>query len=134
VLIDTELSAMPVPDDFEAVICILRSDEGGRKTPARNGIRWDFNYAEEAPSENLYMIWPDFVDENGISLRKDMNLPLGVGLRARMTIVVDEMRHRVHRARIKVGTRFYCCEGPRRVAEGQVTKITGLFDDRAKPD
>jgi|HubBroStandDraft_5_1064220.scaffolds.fasta_scaffold416383_2 hypothetical protein len=123
---------MAVPDDFEAVICILGPDEGGRKSPAYNGMRWDLNYAEETPSENLYMIWPDFVDENGVSLRKDMSLPLGIGLRARMTIVADEMRYRVHRAKIKVGTRFYCCEGSKRVAEGQVTKITGLFDDRVK--
>jgi translation elongation factor EF-Tu-like GTPase len=123
---------MAVRDDFEAVIFVLRSDEGGRKIPARNGLRWDFTYAEEASSENLYMIWPDFVDENGVSLQKDMDLPVGVGLRARMTVVVDEMRERLHRAKIKVGTRFYCCEGSRRVAEGQVTKITGLFDDRVK--
>jgi translation elongation factor EF-Tu-like GTPase len=121
-----------IPDDFEAVIRIFRADEGGRKTPARNGIRWDLNYAEESPSKDLYMIWPDFMDENGNSLPKGANLETDVELHARMTIVNDEMRHKVHRARVKVGTRFYCCEGPRRVAEGQVTKITGLFDDRVK--
>jgi hypothetical protein len=76
------------------------------------------------------MIWPDFVDENGDSLPIDEPLPIGVNLVARMTIVVDEMRAKEHRKRLKVGSTFYCHEGNRRVAFGEVTKITGLFNER----
>lgn len=60
----------PFADDFEASIRILRTDEGGRTTAPFNGIRWDFNYADELPQVGLYMIFPDFVDEKGNSLPK----------------------------------------------------------------
>ena len=49
-----------------------------------------------------------------------------------MTVVMDEMRCKLHRARIREGVRFYCHEGAKRVAEGRVVKITGLFNERAK--
>jgi translation elongation factor EF-Tu-like GTPase len=119
-----------IPNDFEASIRILRFDEGGRKSPPFNGIRWDFNYANEQPSTGLFMIKPDFIDEAGNSLAIDSPLPIDIFLNARMTVLVDEMRAQVHRSRITVGTKFHCCEGPQRVAEGRVTRITGLFENR----
>ena len=76
------------------------------------------------------MIWPDFVDESDSSLPQDQPLPVGVNLKACMFVAVDEMREKQHRAHIEVGLKFYCHEGNRRVAEGIVTKITGLFDER----
>lgn len=76
------------------------------------------------------MIWPDFMDEEGKSMPTDKPLPIGVNMTARMTILVDEMRAEVHRKRLTVGSTFYCHEGPNRVAFGEVTKITGLFDER----
>ena len=33
---------------------------------------------------------------------------------------MDEMRCKLHRARIREGVRFYCHEGAKRVAEGRV--------------
>jgi len=119
-----------VADDFEAEIRILTEAEGGRKTSPFNGIRWDFSYASDDCSDQLYMIWPDFFSASGDSLPKDFPLPLSVELAARMVIVVDEMRDEVHRSRIKPGVEFYCHEGPRRVAVGRVTRITGLHKDR----
>lgn len=119
-----------IPDDFEVTIRIFTEDEGGRKTAPFNGIRWDLNYAEEPPAAGLYMIYPDFLGDDGHSLPVDQALPVDRPIRARMRILIDEMRAQVHRSRIKVGTRFYCCEGSRRVAEGQVTLITGLHIDR----
>jgi translation elongation factor EF-Tu-like GTPase len=124
------MRAQMIADDFEASIRILRFDEGGRKSPPFNGIRWDFNYANEQPSVGLYMIWPDFIDAAGNSVASDSPLPIDTALNARMTVLIDEMRAQVHRSRIAVGTKFYCCEGPKRVAEGHVTRITGLLLDR----
>ena len=120
------------PDDFEATIRILSTAEGGRATPAFNGIRWDLAYAEDDLSEGIWMIWPDFVDESHDSLPTDRPLPVGVDLPARMTVVSDAVRAQVHRQKIKIGTRFYCHEGAKRVAAGHVTRITGLFDERPK--
>jgi translation elongation factor EF-Tu-like GTPase len=120
-----------IADDFEATIRIFTEAEGGRKTPPFNGIRWDFSYAADNSLNQLYMIWPDFCAASGDSLPKDIPLPLAVELSARMFILSDEMRSQVHRARIKPGVEFYCHEGPKRVAVGRVTRITGLHNDRA---
>lgn len=119
-----------LPDDFEAVIRIYSQSEGGRMSAPLNGIRWDFAYAEDQPPGTLFMIWPDFHDEVGDSLPVDKPLPIGRELRARMTIVSDELRAELHRHRIQEGTRFYCHEGPKRVAEGRVVRVTGLFLER----
>jgi translation elongation factor EF-Tu-like GTPase len=120
-----------IADDFEATIRILTEAEGGRKTSPFNGIRWDFSYAADDSPEHLYMIWPDFYSATGDSLPKDLPLPLSVDIPARMIIVVDEMRDQVHRSRIKPGIEFYCHEGPKHVAVGRVTRVTGLYKDRA---
>jgi len=122
-----------IADDFEAIIRILTEAEGGRKTAPFNGIRWDFSYAADDSSEHLYMIWPDFYGPSGDSLPTDSPLPLGVELSARMTVLVDEMREQTHRDRIRPGVEFYCHEGPKRVAVGRVTRITGLHNARPKP-
>ncbi len=117
-------------DDFEAVIRIFSPAEGGRTTPLFNGIRCDFEYAEDPPHDTLYMICPDFMDENGDSRSNNFALPIGENLPARMMILSDELREQVHRERIAPGVRFYCREGPKRIAEGVVTRITGLFEPR----
>ena len=117
-------------DDFEAVIRIYRPDKGGRSTPAFNGIRWDSAYAEPGPQDTLYMIWPDFLSADGKSRTSDQPLPAGPDLPARMFIVVDEMRAKVHRGRLVPGVRFFCHEGGRKVAEGVVTRLTGLSGPR----
>lgn len=122
-------------DDFEATIRIYSAAEGGRRTPVLNGIRWDFAYAADEPPAALYMIWPDFyASASGQYLPADEPLPVGAELSARMLVVMDEMRAEVHRGRIAPGVRFFCHEGGRRVAEGVVTRITGMFAPReAKP-
>jgi hypothetical protein len=122
-------------DDFEASIRIYSDAEGGRRTPPFNGVRWDFVYAEGQPSDTLYMIWPDFFAfaSDGKSLPSDRQpLPIGVELSARMVVVMDEMREEVHRSRILPNVRFYCQEGGQRVADGVVTRITGLFETRGE--
>jgi hypothetical protein len=119
-------------DDFEADIRIYTQAEGGRRTPVFNGIRWDLAYAEDGPDPpSLYMVWPDFFAVGGRSLPTDQPLPVGPVLAARMYVLMDEMRAEVHRGRIAPGVRFFYHEGPKRVAEGVVTRITGLHAARA---
>ncbi len=115
-------------NDFEAVIRIFSEEEGGRKASVCNGIRWDFAYASDDQFITLYMIYPDFYDQEGRSLPEDQSLPTGVDLPARMFVLVKEMRD-LHRQRIRKGVRFYCHEGSRRVAEGVVTQIAGLLEE-----
>ena len=117
-------------DDFEATIRILRADEGGRSSRPRNGIRWDLCYASDDPQDGIWMIWPDFLDANGESRSEAEELPVDSPLPAKMLVVSDEIREEAHRHEITVGTRFYCHEGGRRVAEGVVTRITGLVRKR----
>ncbi len=116
-------------DDFEAQIRIYPPEEGGRKVPAFNRVRWDFCYADD-PEQALYMIWPDFCQPDGDSYPADQPLPTGVELPARMVILNQKLRAEVHQARLIPGVRFYCCEGRRHTAEGVVTRITGLHDPR----
>ncbi len=108
---------------FEAEITILTESEGGRRSPPHNGIRWDFTYAENNPENKMYMIWPEFVDDNGDAI--DRGVFLEGTLKARMHIVSEKMLP-LHVEKIHVGTEFYCMEGPKRVAHGVVTKVTGL--------
>lgn len=122
-------------DDFEARIVIYSLARGGRRTPALNGIRWDFGYDDpprmsliEAPIE-LFMIWPEFLDVAGNPIGADVPLPIEAPIRARMRILSHEMRVAVHRERIRPGVRFFCHEGARRVAEGVVTVLTNLMKD-----
>jgi hypothetical protein len=116
--------------DFEAAIRIYPPEEGGRREAAFNGIRWDFEYVDSLPDDPLFIIWPDFCDSQGNSLSSDQPLPVGVEMPARMLILNDELRINVHRSRIVPGAHFYCREGPYRVAEGVITRITGLFEPR----
>ncbi|MEX0320185.1 MAG: hypothetical protein AB3N21_19690 [Ruegeria sp.] len=111
------------PADFEAEIAILSSDQGGRNLPVHNFIRWDFGYAEDASPKEIYMIYPKFLDKDGLPIPEGISLD-GT-LMARMHIVVRETTD-YHRARISVGTRFNCHEGGRVVARGIVTKLLAL--------
>jgi hypothetical protein len=114
-------------DDFEAQIVILARTEGGRETPPRNGIRWDLMYEEDDCGDpHLYIIWPEFINEDGDALPRD--LPLSGTLQARMHILNDELAKSVHKGRVQVGTRFFMMEGAHKVARGTVSRVTGLAD------
>ncbi|WP_313145005.1 hypothetical protein [Stenotrophomonas sp.] len=115
-------------DDFEARIRLLAHEEGGRRHPAYNGIRWDFAYADASGEFELFMIFPEFLGEDSQPLAEDIALPVGPWLRARMRIVNRELRQTLHRDRIVEGVRFHCHEGPHVCAVGEVTRITGLHE------
>ena len=118
-------------DDFEAEVRLYPASRGGRQTPVANGIRWDFEYRNFAFEDvKQWMIWPDFLHHDGTTRSSDEILPVDVAITSAFTVVRDKNRELVHRENLTVGTRFYLYEGPRRVGEGIVTKITGMFDPR----
>lgn len=106
---------------FEADITMLPLGPTTRSAHPFNGIRWDLCYPEDFDDRGLAsivsMVWPEFVDESGSALPS--HVPLHGRLRARMHIVFPEMVEK-HRQRLRVGSKFYCTEGARIVAEGVV--------------
>ena len=117
-------------DDFEASIYMYTEAEGGYKNPIFNGIFLDFVYAESDLTSQQYWIYPDFIDENRNSYSRELQILPGSEHLARMFILSDEFRMKVHRDKIAIGVKFYCHEGNRRMGEGIITKITGLFLNR----
>lgn len=116
--------------DFEAEIRIRRENEGGRKSPASNGVRWDLGYAEDKVADGLWMIHPWFLSPSGDFLDFNVKLPVNTLLTARMYVLDDYWRTRLHQTKARVGTRFYCHEGHKRVAEGRITRILDLHKER----
>lgn len=113
--------------DFAAEISILPLGPETRRTHAFNGIRWDFCYAddldERGQPRQISMIWPEFIDEAGVSI--PTGVPIEGRLHARMHIFVREAVD-LHRQRLAIGGRFYCVEGSRKVAEGVVTSLSPM--------
>ncbi|SHK69471.1 hypothetical protein [Hymenobacter psychrotolerans] len=116
-------------DDFEARIRILTPEEGGRQLPPSNGMRWDFQYALDKPARCYMHLYPDFYDPTTNNSWRELPLPIDEWLYARLYFFSAEARA-FHQQRIRCGTSFYCVEGSRIVAEGTVTRITGLFEER----
>lgn len=74
------------------------------------------------------MVWPIFLAEDGTLVPGD--IPITGKIRARMYIIVGEMRTTVHRQRLREGVKFFLHEGSHVVAEGTVTRICALHRDR----
>ncbi|MBG8553918.1 hypothetical protein [Hymenobacter guriensis] len=120
------------PIDFEARVRVLRPDEGGRQLPPYNGIRWDFSYAPVTSGVLHMMLYPDFYDPITGDSWREIPLPVDAWLHARVSVFSESARA-FHQSRIRSGTSFYYCEGSRIVAEGTVTRLTGLLEPRPKP-
>ncbi|MEM6299965.1 MAG: hypothetical protein AAF740_14850, partial [Bacteroidota bacterium] len=79
--------------DFKVKYRFYTPEEGGREYPYFQGARCDFWYeAESHTLKGIFMIWPEFEDENGEVLPFDppeMASPQGT---ARMVIVSRKMR------------------------------------------
>jgi len=122
-----------VPNDFEVVYRFLTETEGGRRTGTPyQGYRCDWLYEEDnaAPPGKLqlWMIWPIFVDEDGIPLRNGTQVsPEGT---ARMLIVNDQLRESIHRQRLVAGVKGFFMESSKRVAEATVSKLVALANNR----
>lgn len=111
---------------FEAEVTIYTAAQGGRQTPAYNGIRWDFALADDSDPLRLFMIWPSFQTCCGEPLPAGVPLPVSQKLIARF---YPDRRHidTLPLSKIVKGTVFYCHEGERRVAAGVVTDVKNLF-------
>lgn len=93
----------------------------------KQGYRSDLRY--KGDEEQNWVIWPIFLTNAGVPYEDSAEVPLDRPIEAAMVIIFDDSKVSVHRNRIKIGTEFYMCEGSLIVAEGVVTRITGLFDD-----
>lgn len=117
------------PEDFRVKYRFYSEEEGGRKTLPFQGYRSDFWYnrlGNQSVSQ-LFMIWPEFEDENGkVIIENDHEVP-AQGT-AKMWILDPSMRD-FHRETISVGLEGFFMEGPRRVAECEVIEIVGLMDN-----
>ncbi len=122
------MEELKLPDqepDFEAEIEIFTFEQGGRRSPPLNGIRWDLKYKEDNFGDGIHSIWPFFInDENNLVPGSE---PLSGKLRAWMYVMLDEMRD-YHRNRMKIGQEFTCQEGSKSVAKGVVTRLIRLAE------
>ena len=117
--------------NFEVEYRILSESEGGRKTVPSQGIKWDFSYEHPSHKANdLFMIWPQFLDENGKVFSKSKG-PVPRTGKARMWIVSDDMK-KYHRDKIYVGMKAYGMEGPMVVANYVVTKMVGFTQNTSE--
>ena len=87
-------------------------------------------YAGDDPvKDGIYMIHPEFLDANGNVVGEE--IPLMLEDKATMWILVEEMKEKVHRSRIKLGTKGYFMEGSRKIGEVEVDSIVGLNESYA---
>jgi len=120
------------PPDFIVEYLILTEEEGGRKTPPFQGVRWDFWYEHEENKDGwLFVIWPEFLEESGRVITQ-MDKPVPTSGKAQMWIINDDMR-KYHQGKIHVGMKANAHEGPRVVAKYVVTELAGLMTNPAPP-
>lgn len=110
--------------DFRVKYKFRSPENGGRKTgPPYQGIRSDFSFVGE-PENKMYMIWPEFEDNEGNVLTyNDQSVP-NEGT-ARMWIINNEMRP-LHYDKIKIGVKGNFREGNLYSADCEVIEILDL--------
>jgi len=104
--------------DFRVTYRLFTAEEGGRKTPAYQHIRWDFRYEDTKAS---WMIWPEFLDPDGKMVPNGPFSPVG---QADMFIINPESLES-HRPHVRPGQRGYFWEG-RPVGVCEVVEMLGL--------
>ncbi len=108
--------------DFIVTYRFFTPDEGGRKTgnPIQ-GYRSDFMYSEDEEAKKLWMIWPEFLDnDDNIILDKSLRVPTSG--KAKMWIL-NESLIELHKERIKIGLKGFFMEGPHKAAECEVIEV-----------
>ncbi len=106
---------------------VLTREEGGRSSPARQGLYRPDIHVDDDPSDSLWMIWPRFLSESGDELPQDAVVPLVC--RAHFYIANPDLRRTVHRQWLREGAKFHLSEGHHRTAACSVTKILSLHED-----
>jgi hypothetical protein len=101
---------------------IFTAEEGGRRTPAYQGIRWDFRYEDKGISTGTWIINPEFLDLDGNVLPIE---PLPMMGQANMFLLNPGLRS-FHQQHIQPGVRGYFVEGPTRVGVCEVVEVLGL--------
>ena len=117
----------PAPD-FRVRYRLFTQEEGGRKNPPSQHIRWDFSYADKSigrPNQ-VFIIWPEFISTAGEMLLTGEPMPW-LGL-ADMFIVNPEFRA-FHGQHIAVGVKGYFQEGPSRVGICEVVEVLWLHQN-----
>ncbi|MDF7813653.1 hypothetical protein [Hymenobacter sp. YC55] len=114
-----------LPPDFRVSYALYSAEEGGRKTPANQHIRWDFRYDHKGISTGTFMIWPEILQPNGQLMTEPFVPTYGL---ADMFIVFPTSRA-LHQQHIRVGLRGYFVEGPKRVAVCEVVAILNLHSN-----
>ena len=109
--------------DFRILYRFFREDEGGRKSLPLQGYRSDWTYLNGETSQ-LYMIWPRFLDQEENELCSYQMIEMS-GL-ANMYIISDKLINSVHKDKVKVGTRGFLMEGPKKVAEAEIIEVINL--------
>lgn len=111
--------------DFKVSYRLFSVEEGGRKGPHFQHIRWDFAYADTSIGKpnQVFVIWPEFVDSTGEALPDGVPMPRE-GL-ANMFIVNPAFRE-FHSQHIAVGVRGYFTEGLHHVATCEVLELLTL--------
>ncbi|RKP55574.1 hypothetical protein D7Z26_10350 [Cohnella endophytica] len=118
--------------DFRIEYRFYSREEGGRKILPFQGYRCDFSYdGDDIGTTGIYMIHPEFEDEDGNVLINDIESVNGIGT-ARMWILIPEMRKEIHNNRIKLGVKGYFMEGSRKVGVVKVIEINGIMDNANK--
>jgi uncharacterized protein (DUF433 family) len=107
--------------DFRVTYRLFNPEEGGRKTPAYQGIRWDMAY-EDDKGLKTRMVYPEFIDPDGFAIPNGPFAPVG---QANMFVLNSAMLD-FHRQHIRLGVRGYFMEGPRRVGVWEVAEALGL--------
>ncbi len=120
--------SMGLAPDFQVSYRLFSAEEGGRKTPHFQHIRWDFSYEDEKVGKpnQVFIIWPEFVSDSGQILPEGEPMPKQ-GL-ADMFIVNPAFRA-FHSQHAKVGVRGYFREGSRKIALYEVVEILELHQN-----
>ena len=108
----------------------IKVREGVRRHPFRNGIRWSFVIKDEADMFETWGvagpshrdIFPVFL-ENGQPIPPDIDLFSGEYHAAMFVLTRDNPEN----SKLKIGRKFYLCEGARIMADGLILTVpTGL--------
>ena len=111
------------PADFRVRYRFYTVEEGGRWQLPFQGIRLNFWYESQFhPKKQLFMIWPEFEDQDGLVIVEGEVLPAGT---ARMWIINPDWRA-YHQEKIQTGTQGYFLKGNRPVAVCEVIELLGL--------